>query len=89
MGLKEKWKTYSKWQKTCIILRDVGLYVVLLSALPHVLGYFDNSMLVLVCLPLAATAQAALSWKSDRKTALFFLFGAVFVLIFYWISVIA
>ena len=89
MGLKEKWKTYSKWQKACIILRDVGLYAVLLSALPHVLGYFDNSMLILVCLPLAAAAQAALSWKQDKKTAFIFMFGAIFVVVFYFISIFA
>ncbi len=86
MKLREKWKELSAWEKMLIIIRDVALYAVLLSALPYVLEYFDNSLLVLVCLPLSAISQAALSWKRDRKTALFFLFGAIFVLVMYVIS---
>lgn len=88
MKLKEKWKSLPVWQKAMIVVRDVGLYAVLLSALPHLLVDFDNSLLVLVCLPLASAAQAALSWKNDRKTALFFVFAAIFILVFYVISVV-
>ena len=86
MKLKEKWKGMALWQKICIALRDLGLYTVLFSALPHVLTEFDNSVLVLVCLPLSAGAQAALSWKNDRKTALFFLFGGIFIFVIWLIS---
>jgi len=86
MKLREKWKELSVWEKTLIIIRDFSLYAVLLSALPYILGYFDNSLLVLVCLPLSAISQAALSWKRDRKTASLFLFGAIFVLVMYVVS---
>ena len=86
MKLREKWKELSAWEKMLIIIRDVALYAVLLSALPYVLEYFDNSLLVLVCLPLSAISQAALSWKRDRKTALLFLFSAIFVLVMYVVS---
>ncbi len=86
MKLREKWKELSAWEKTMIIIRDFALYAMLLSALPYVLGYFDNSLLVLVCLPLSAISQASLSWKRDRKTALLFLFGAIFVFAMYAVS---
>ena len=87
MKLKEKWNTLPAWQKVLIIVRDLGLYAVLLSALPHMLAYFDNSLLILVCLPLSALSQAVLSWKQDRKTAFFFVFGAIFVFVLYVISI--
>ena len=87
MKLKEKWKALPVWQKVLIVIRDLALYAVLLSALPYMLTDFDNSFLVLVCLPLAAFSQAALSWKQDRKTAFFFVFGAIFVFVMYVISI--
>lgn len=86
MKLKERWRTLTKWQKLLILLRDLTLYTVLLSALPRVLSDYDNSLLVLICLPVSAIAQAILSWKRDRKTALFFLFAAIFVFGMYLIS---
>ena len=87
MKLKEKWNTLPAWQKVLIIVRDLGLYAVLLSALPHMLADFDNSLLILVCLPLSALSQAVLSWKQDRKAAFFFVFGAIFVFVLYVISI--
>lgn len=86
MRLKEKWEKLSFQQKLLILLRDLSLYTVLLSALPHVLSDFDNTLLVLICLPVSAIAQAILSWKRDRKTALFFLFSAIFIFVMYVIS---
>jgi len=86
MRMRETWRSYSKRKKCLILLRDLPLYAVLLSAVPHILGYFDNSMLVLICLPVSAISQAALSWKQDRKTAIFFLFSAAFVFVMYTIS---
>lgn len=87
MSLKEKWSTLPVWQKVLIIIRDLGLYAVLLSALPHILVDFDNSLLILVCLPISALSQAALSWKRDRKTAFYFVFAAIFVFAMYVISI--
>lgn len=88
MKLKEKWNDLAAWQKVLIGIRDMALFAVLFSALPYIWMDFDNSFLILVCLPLSAIAQAALSWKKDRKTAIFFLFGAVFVFVMYMISMI-
>ena len=86
MSLKEKWSTLPVWQKVLILIRDLALYAVVFSALPYMLADFDNSILILVCLPLSALSQAALSWKRDRKTSIFFLFGAAFVFVMYTIS---
>ena len=88
MKLKEKWKLLPAWQKALIILRDFALYAVLLSAIPHICGVFDNSILVLICLPISAFSQAVLSWKQDRKTAIFFLLGAIFVFVMYVVSAV-
>lgn len=87
MKLKEKWRGLPIWQKALVMIRDAALYAVLLSALPHIVADFDNSFLVLVCLPISGLSQAALSWKQDKKISLFFLFGAVFVFVMYMISV--
>ena len=88
MKLKEKWKLLPAWQKVLIILRDLTLYAVLFSAIPHISGIFDNSILVLICLPVSAISQAALSWKQDRKTAVFFLLSAIFVFVMYVVSAV-
>lgn len=87
MSMRETWKAYSKRKKCLILLRDLPLYAVLLSVLPNLLTEFDNSLLVLICLPVSAFAQATLSWKQDRKMALFFLFGAIFVFAMYAVSI--
>lgn len=86
MKRKDLWKSLSAGQKLAVILRDIGLYAVLFSALPHVLADYDNAVLVLICLPLSAVSQATLSWKENRKLSLFFLFAAVFVLAMYCVS---
>lgn len=86
MKRKEKADALPAWQKMLCIIRDLALYAVLFSAVPYILVDFDNSLLVLVCLPLSAFSQAALSWKQDRKTAVFFLFGAAFVFVMYIVS---
>ena len=88
MKLKEKWNVLPVWQKVLILIRDLALYAVVFSALPYILTDFDNSLLILICLPLSALSQAALSWKQDRKTAVFFLFDAAFVVGMYTISMI-
>lgn len=86
MKLKEIWNSYSAGRKALILLRDLPLYLVLLFALTGLIWEIDNSMLVLICLPVSALAQTLLSWKQDRKTALFFLFSACFVVVVYIIS---
>lgn len=88
MRLKEKWEKLSFRQKLLILLRDISLYAVLLSALPYMLIGFDNSLLVLICLPVSAAAQAFLSWKEDRKTAMFFLLAVIFVFVMYVVSAV-
>ena len=88
MKLKETWKALPVWQKILIVIRDVCLYAVLLSAIPHVLRDLDNSAMVLICLPASALSQAVLSWKQDRKTALFFLLAAIFVCVMYVVSTV-
>ena len=87
MKLKETWNSFSKGQKILILLRDLPLYLVLLSVLAGLIWEFDNSILVLICLPVSALSQMGLSWKRDRKTALFFLYAAFFVVLMYIISV--
>ncbi|MBQ2854421.1 MAG: hypothetical protein IJE81_03005 [Oscillospiraceae bacterium] len=89
MKLIEKWKALQIWQKAAIILRDIPLFAVLLSAPAHIIWDFDNSVLVLICLPLACVSQAVLSWRENRKLSLFFLFAALFVIVMYWISAAA
>ena len=79
MKRKETWNSFSKGQKILILLRDLPLCLVLLSVLAGLIWEFDNSVLGLICLPVSALSQMGLSWKRDRKTALFFLFAAFFI----------
>lgn len=86
MKIKEKWKALHTWQKAAILLRDIPLYAVLLSAPARMIWNFDNSFLVLICLPLASFSQAVLSWKENRKLSVFFFVTALFVIVMYRIS---
>ena len=85
--LKDMWNGMTGFEKTMVILRDMGCFLAILSGLLEVLGILPVSRTVVaVMLPVVALAQAALSWKRSRATALFFLGFLLFFFAVYFIS---
>lgn len=85
--LKDMWKGMNGFEKTMFILRDMGCFLAVLSGLLELLGILSGSRTVVaVMLPVVAVAQAALSWKRSRATALFFLGFLVFFFVVFFIS---
>ena len=75
--LKDMWNGMTGFEKTMVILRDMGCFLAILSV---------SRTVVAVMLPVVALAQAALSWKRSRATALFFLGFLLFFFAVYFIS---
>lgn len=84
--LKDAWKSMTKFEKTMISVRDMACFCAIVTALLTVLGLVPQGAVIAVMLPIAALAQAALSWKRSRGTALFFLAFLVFFFFVFFIS---
>ena len=85
--LKDMWKGMTGFEKTMVILRDMGCFLAILSGLLELVGILSVSRTVVaVMLPVVALAQAALSWKRSRATDLFFLGFLVFFFVVFFIS---
>ena len=84
--LKDAWKNMTIFEKTMVSIRGVACFCIIVTALLYVFRVVSHSTMAAVMLPIAALAQAALSWKRSRGTALFFLAFLVFFCFLFFIS---
>ena len=84
--LKSAWKNMTGFEKTLVMIRDLACFGIILTALLNLFELLYIGTLIDVLLPVAAIAQALLSWKRSRATALFFLAFLVFFILIYFIS---
>ena len=83
---KSAWKNMTCSEKTLVLIRDIACFGILLTALLNLFEFAYIGTIVAVLLPVAAIAQALLSWKRSRATALFFLVFLGFFVLIYFIS---
>lgn len=76
--LKSVWKNMTKFEKAMVSIRDMGCFCAVITALLKLFGLIPYGAMAAVLLPVVALAQAALSWKRSKATALFFLAFIVF-----------
>lgn len=79
---KEVWKNLTRFEKAMFCARDIGCLCAIVVGVLNVLRVLPGVTIAAVMLPVVAIAQAALSWKRNRATALFFLGFLVFFSLF-------
>ena len=84
--LKSAWKNMTGFEKTLVMIRDLACFGIILTALLNLFELLYIGTFIDVLLPVAAIAQALLSWKRSKATALFFLAFLVFFILIYFIS---
>lgn len=84
--LKSAWKNMTGFEKTLVMIRDLACFGIILTALLNLFELLYIGTFIDVLLPVAAIAQALLSWKRSKATALFFLAFLVFFILIYVIS---
>lgn len=84
--LKSAWKDMTKFEKAMVSIRDMGCFCAIITALLKLFGLIPHGAMAAVLLPVVALAQAALSWKRSRATALFFLGFLIFFIFVFFVS---
>lgn len=83
---KEAWKNLTGFEKAMFCIRDIGCLCAIATGVLNVLGVLSDVTIAAVMLPVVALAQAGLSWKHNRATALFFLGFLVFFFLVLFLS---
>ena len=83
---KEAWKNLTVFEKTMLCIRDIGCLCAICAGVLKVLEVLPDVRIAAVMLPIVAIAQAALSWKRNKATALFFLGFLVFFFFVFFLS---
>lgn len=84
--LKSAWKNMTTFEKAMVSIRNMGCLCLIITALLQLFGLIPYGAMAVVLLPVVALAQAALSWKRSRATALFFLVFLVFFFLVFFVS---
>ena len=83
---KEAWKNLTGFEKVMFCIRDMGCLCAICAGVLYVLEVLPDVSIAAVMLPIVAIAQAGLSWKHNRATALFFLGFLVFFFLVFFLS---
>lgn len=84
--LKSAWKNMSKFEQAMVSIRDMGCFCAVITALLKLFGLIPYGAMAAVLLPVVALAQAALSWRRSKATALFFLGFIIFFFFVFFLS---
>ena len=85
--LKSAWKNMTIFEKAMVSIRDMGCLCLIITALLQLFGLIPYGiMAAVVLLPAIVLAQAGLSWKRSKATAIFFLVFLGFFFFVFFVS---
>ena len=84
--LKSSWKSMTRFERAMVSIRDMGCFCAVITAMLKLFGLIPYGAMAAVLLPVVALAQAALSWKRSRATAVFFL---GFIVFFFFVFILS